>query len=320
VRIIEFPEIQSAITFEQAIDAVRSGFVASAQGRVTLPDPMQILFHRLPNELVGDCHVKAAQATGLPYFVIKIATGFYENPARNLAVNNGLSLVLSSETGRSLALLQDDGWLTQIRTAAAGALAAGLKPVTSDACLGILGTGTQAMLQAQMISRHLKLRDIYVYGRSPIKAQALVSQLNAEGLCANQVSSVRELCHACSTVVSTTPSSEPVIELADLPEKLHIIAVGADSPGKVEIAPEVFSRVGAIATDSHAQCLAHGDFGSAVRAGTIGENDDYSFPTLLDDEQARAVFADNDVTVVDLTGLGVQDLAMATLVMQAIGN
>ena len=320
MRLVSLAEIQSAVSFGNAIEAVRSGFIASAEGKVTLPDPMQLLFHSGSDELLGDCHVKTAQSNDLPYFVIKVATGFYSNPTVGLPVNNGMLLVMSAETGQPLALLQDDGWLTQVRTAAAGALAAGVKPIVGHETLGIVGTGTQAMLQAKAISQHLKLKRVFIYGRSSKKAQVLVDQLNEEGLEASRAVSVKELCHASSIVVTTTPATEPVISLSDMPRQLHIIAVGADSPGKVELDPAILAKADVIMTDSHTQCLAHGDFGAAVRAGEIEANSDMSFTGLLAGLEDTDKVTQCNLSVVDLTGLGVQDLAMATMVMESLGE
>lgn len=317
MQIISLADIQSVVTDQGAIEAVKSGFVAMAQGHVKMPSPMQILFNDERGELRGDCHVKAAQALGSPYFVIKVAAGFYGNPAGGLPVNSGLVLVISADTGIPVALLRDEGWLTQMRTAAAGALAAGLKQLTGHETLGIIGTGTQAALQARMICRHLRLSSVSIYGRSANKAAELRNQLKADGFQVSVAPSVRELCYSSAIVVTTTPSQQPILSVADVPDRLHIVAVGADSPGKIELDPEIFARADIIATDDHAQCLHHGDFGAAVRAGAIREDSDVSFCKLLAGQMPEVDFSTSKISVVDLTGLGIQDLAIASLVMES---
>lgn len=320
MRIVSLQEIQSAVSMPNAIDAVRNGFIAYAEGRVAQPDPLQLLFKNANGDLLGDCHGKAAQGEGLPYFVLKVATGFYSNADKGLPVNNGIVVVMSAETGVPIAILQDDGWLTQIRTSAAGALAAELAQVEKNATLGIVGTGTQALLQAQIITAHLGLSNVVVFGRSNEKASDLCKTLNQSGINANAMSSVRDVCHAADIVVTTTPAATAVLGATDLPEKLHIIAIGADSPGKNEIEPAVFAAADIIATDSHQQCLHHGDFGSAVRAGVVTENADVSFCDLIAGQSATVDFSTNKISIVDLTGLGVQDLALATLVVDQVIN
>ena len=318
MRIVSLPEIQSVVAVPEAIEAVRAGFIAFSEGRIEQPDPIQLLFKNANGDLLGDCHGKAAQGEGLPYFVLKVATGFYNNVDKGLPVNNGMVLVMSAETGIPIAMLQDDGWLTQIRTAAAGALAAELAQVKKDATLGIVGTGTQALLQAQIITAHLGLSNVVVFGRSDEKAKALCNTFSQSGLHATPMASVRDVCHAADIVVTTTPSTTPVLNATDLPEKLHIIAVGTDSPGKLEIDPAVFASVDIIVTDNHQQCLHHGNFGSAVRAGVVPESADVSFCDLVAGQSTTADFSTANISLVDLTGLGVQDLVLAALVVDQV--
>lgn len=328
MKIIDLPEIQAAVSTAGAIEAVKAGFIAYGKGEVTLPTPMQILFYRdeaTKSDLRADCHVKAAQSTSSSVFCLKLATGFYDNESqRGFPNNNGLMIVLSSETGEPLALLKDGGWLTDVRTGAAGALAAGLCRLDSlsvtEAVLGIVGTGVQAKRQAEMICQHVVgLKSVRVYGRNASKAAALCEALKHEsGLLAEPVETVKALCEQCTIVVTTTPSTQPVIKAADLPadldkRRLHIIAVGADSPGKVEIAPEVVAKATAIFTDDHDQCVDHSDFGAAVRAGAVKEDSDCAFCRQL---ERGPIDQDSGLSLVDLTGLGVQDLAMAQMVTQ----
>lgn len=315
--IIPLSDIKQRVSETAAIAAVKQGFIAYGKGEVTLPTPMQILFHNDTNDLLADCHIKAAQSRNAPYFVIKLASGFYDNAALGLPVNNGFVMLMSATTGQPVALLQDGGWLTEIRTAAAGALAAGLCPVTPDMTLGIIGTGTQAKRQAEMVCRHLGLSSVVVFGRSADKATALCQALSDSGLSATVADSVKSLCHTATIVTTTTPSTTPIITADDLPNvdnrRLHIVAVGSDSPGKVETAPEVMAQATHIITDDHHQCLEEGDFGAAVRAGAVAENADISLCELL--AQPIPTLSGNGVSVVDLTGLGVQDLAVASLVV-----
>lgn len=316
MRIIEFEEIQAVIALPDAIDAVRQAFIDYSKGLIEQPQPLQILFKQDSGELFGDCHAKAAQNHQLPYFVIKIATGFYNNPSLGLEPNSGLVLVMSSKTGQPIAILQDDGWLTQVRTAAAGALAASLKPVSADACLGILGTGTQAYLQAKLITQFLGLQRVAIWGRNVQASEALSQRLSDElGLDVVAMQTVREVCHVSQILVTTTPATEPLIKAEDLADELHIVAVGADSPGKNEIASSVLARADIIVTDSHQQCLHHGDFGEAVRADVVAEDADVSFGEVLAGEHPNLDFMASKISVVDLTGLGAQDLAIVSLVV-----
>jgi ornithine cyclodeaminase len=320
MRIVSLDQIKERVSEQMAIGTVRDAYIACANGEIGQPEPLQILFQKDDRSFIGDCHVKAAQKRGNPYFAIKVATGFYKNRERGLPVNNGLVLVMSAESGYPVALLQDEGWLTQIRTAAAGAISAALVPHNDKTRLGIIGTGEQAYLQAKLIGKHLGPTKITVLGTSFEKSEAFANRLRDDyGLDSYPASNPRELCTASDIVVTTTPSLKPIIAAKDVSDKLHIIAVGADSPGKSEIASDVLAKADIIVTDSHIQCLHHGDFGNAVKSGAIAEDDDISLCDPLAGK-AKADFANAKISVVDLTGLGVQDLAMAGLVVDGFNE
>lgn len=310
MRLIDLDDLKSAFDRDAVIAAVRNGFIGHWQGSWACPEPVQILLKGEDGALCGDCHVKSAQARDLPYFAIKIATGVYDNPvARGLPVNSGMVVLLSSETGRPVALIQDEGWLTAWRTAAAGALAASLLPVADDTRLGVVGTGFQAALQAEWICHHLDIGKVHVYGRSHAKAIDLCKRLTGVDLSCQVAPSARELCQACRIVVTTTPATSPVLADEDVPPGTSIIAMGSDSPGKQELHPAILGRATAIVVDDPQQCLAHGEFGAAVRAGTVGKDAAIPFGDLL--TRSLPTFGKTDDVVVDLTGLGAQDLAIA---------
>lgn len=320
MRIVSLAEIQAAISPAAAIEAVKAGFVAHARGQVHCPEPMQIVFRDDGQEQHGECHVKSATWRGNPYVAVKIASGSYRNAARGLPGAGGMVLLISADTGLPVALLHDECWLTNVRTAAAGALAAGLKPVSKDATLGVIGTGTQARMQAEMICAHLGLASVAVWGRSAAKAAALCAKLEAGGLEATPMDTVRDACHASAILVTTTPATSPVVQLEDVPETLHIVAVGADTPGKTELDPRILGRAHTIVTDAHQECLSNSDFGAAVRAGEVAEDSDCSFGEMLALAEPDPRMGQDGISVVDLTGMGVQDLAIATMTANALGS
>ncbi len=320
MRLIQLDEIVPVLEKKpKVIEAVKQGFISHAKGEIENPEPVQMLFGAEENTIEGDCHIKTASSKSLPYFCVKLATGFYNNPAKGLPVNNGLVLLMSSQTGAPLALFQDDGYLTSVRTAAAGALAASLvlsdKPIT----LGIIGTGHQAELQARWIASYCDLAGILIWGRSVDKANTLKIRLADLGLEVKTATSVGELCQSAKLIVTTTPSTSPLIIASDIRPGHHIIAMGSDSPGKVELDPAILGQADVILTDEHFQCLHHGEFGHAVRAGRISETKDQSFGLALNTAEPLGL-SDETISVVDLTGLGAQDLAIASFVYQALIN
>ena len=318
MRIVPLADIQSAITAKAAIEAVKAGFIAHARGQVHCPEPVQIVFRDDRQEQHGECHVKSAIWSGRPYAAVKIASGSYRNAARGLPGAGGMIVLISTDTGLPEAILHDECWLTNVRTAAAGALAAGLKPVSKDATLGVIGTGTQAEIQATMICSHLGLGSVSVWGRSAAKAATLSEKLKAGGLAATAMDTVRDVCHSSAILVTTTPATKPVVHLEDVPETLHIVAVGADTPGKTELDPRILGRAHTIVTDDHRECLHHSEFGAAVRAGAVAEDSDCSFGEMLSLASPDPRMARDGVSVVDLTGMGVQDLAIAMVTLREL--
>ncbi|TQV73316.1 ornithine cyclodeaminase family protein [Denitrobaculum tricleocarpae] len=319
MRVIALDEIQPLLDKAPIIDAVRESIILHSRGEIETPAPIQMLFGAEAQDLRGDCHVKSALSAKLPYFCIKVATGFYGNPARGLEVNNGLLLLLSAETGVPIALLQDQGYLTSARTAAAGALAASVVVDATPQRLGVIGTGQQADQQARWISAHVGISQITIFGRDASKAAGLAERLNDSGRPCLVAGSAAELCAQSDIIVTTTPASTPVLQSSDIEGGKHIIAVGADSPGKNELDPEILARAETIITDDHKQALHHGEFGVAVRAGLVEESGDLPLGRVLEDPAGFTV-GGNTISVVDLTGLGAQDLAVASLLYERLSK
>jgi len=317
MRFIQLNEIAPVLENKsKVIEAVKQGFISHAQGEIENPLPVQMLFGADENTIEGDCHIKTASSKSLPYFCVKLATGFYNNPAKGLPVNNGLVL-MSSQTGAPLALFQDEGYLTSARTAAAGALAASLAVSDKPKTLGVIGTGHQAELQARWIASYCDLAGIVIWGRSADKANTLKAQLADLELEVKIATSITELCQSTKLIVTTTPSTSPLIMASDIRPGHHIIAMGSDSPGKVELDPAILGRADIIFTDEHFQCLHHGEFGHAFRAGHISETKDQSFGLALKNSEDLGLSSET-ISVVDLTGLGSQDLAIASFVYEAL--
>lgn len=234
-----------------------------------------------------------------------------------MSVNNGLVLVFDAKAGKSRAVLQDEGWLTSWRTAAAGALAAKAGAPSVVRGIGVVGAGHQAEQQARWVSAELGCNNISIWGKFANEAEKLASKLAIEGFNVTASATVSELLETCNVIISCTPSKEAIFPASMVKPGTHIVALGADSPGKQELDPALFARAAVIATDDHDQCADHGDFGHAVRGGHVGANADVSLGKILAGE-APGRFTDDDITIVDLTGLPVLDVAIATLAVDRL--
>lgn len=310
MRFVGLDELRSRLTPDLVIEATKAGLVRHAQGGVISPIPGQLVFENPP----GDCHIKFGRFRDAPIFVVKIATGFYENARFGVPVNNGLVLVFDALTGAPVALLGDSGFLTSWRTAAAGVLAAQAGAPADPYVLGIVGTGHQARLQAEWIARALRLSDVRVYGRSHERAERLAAELQGLGLRATATQSMDALLGECRLVITCTAATSVVVPSDAVRAGTHLVALGADTPGKQELDPRIFARARVILTDDLQQCADHGDFSHAVNGGLVDKNVAVALGDVLSGHAAGRL-SPEDITVADLTGIAAADIAIATLAL-----
>jgi ornithine cyclodeaminase len=297
VRIATLEQIAAALDEDAALAAVESAFRRLSAGEAQVAAVGHLGFADPP----GDCHVKSAHMSGDDFFVIKVAASFYRNPARGLPSSNGFMAVVSARTGEILCLLHDRGHLTDQRTAMAGAIAARAIVRPGSTTLGIVGAGTQARLQARIIARRLGLQTVLLWARSKDAATACALELGAEAVTLDQ------LCRRADLIVTTTPSTEPLVLSAMIDAGRRIVAVGADSPGKRELDVSLVARA-RVVVDSRAQCIDHGEAGWAVRAGLVDPAALIELGALL---TTPISFRDDEIVIADLTGVAIQDVAIA---------
>jgi ornithine cyclodeaminase len=313
IEIISEERIRAAIDIEGAVVAIEDGFRAYSRGDATVPPVGYLGFETPP----GDCHIKYGHIRGDDEFVIKVATGFYDNPARGLSSSNGFMVVLSAQTGEPLTLLDDAGRLTDLRTAIAGLIAAKYLAPRRPKCIGIVGTGIQARLQLELLMGHYGSSAVRVWGRDRRKAAAFVENTTTSGNDTAMAQTLAELCGECDLIVTTTASTRPLISADWVRAGTHITAVGADAKGKQELDPALFARADICAVDSVAQCVDHGESSHAVAAGLIEETKLVELGTLIEGSVAGRSSA-GQITIADLTGLAVQDIRIAQHVLQRV--
>lgn len=305
MRIVELAEIRRALVYGEVIERMRAAVTAWSRGECDMPMPMHLAISPAISSMSAEVHIKASYRRGGRYFALKIAATFPGNLARGLPVGNGMMLLCSAETGAPVVFLADAGHLTDVRTAAVAALAA-RELGRRDSVLGILGTGIQARLEARMHAEILPLRKVCIWGRNPERAAECRADL-AAALPHVEISladSPADVARAARLLVTVTASRLPLLRAADLQPGTHISAIGADSPGKQELDPDILRRAALLLVDSRRQCEKLGELqhapDQAVRAVEIGEYCD-----------APVAFDSAGITVADFTGLGVEDLYIA---------
>ncbi len=310
VLVLTEADLRQAVGLDaSAVTCVKDAFLALATRPVAMPPILRL---DLP-DVRGEVDVKTAYVPGLDSFAIKVSSGFFDNPKLGLASLSGLMMLLSARTGLVEALLMDNGYLTDIRTAAAGAVAAQQLSRPDSRTAAILGCGRQAALQLQALTLVRPLARARIWGRDPQKAQAAAAALTAElGLPVEAAATAAEACAGADLIVTTTPAGEPILKAEWVTPGQHITAMGSDSEDKNEIDPALFARAIYVA-DSIAQTRRCGELHHAIRAGVAGPSDAFAeLGAVIAGRSAGRRSAD-DITLCDLTGTGVQDTAIAVL-------
>jgi ornithine cyclodeaminase len=314
VRVLREGEVRRLISPAAALGAVREAFVKLARGQATLPG---VLGLDLPAHH-GEVHVKGAHLHGSPFYSIKEATGFYDNPARGLPVTSGLVLVFDATTGFLKVLLLDNGYLTELRTGAAGALAALLLARREVETVGIIGSGSQARYQIEALLGVRRPRRVIVHGRSAASAAAYAREMGGRlGLAVTAVATAREAVIESDVVITTTPSREPIVRAEWLRPGTHVTAMGSDGPDKRELEGAVLARADKVVADRLDQCLRLGEIHHAVAEGAITAKDVHAELGEIAAGLRPGRTSDDEITVADLTGVGVQDAAVADVVTAA---
>lgn len=304
-------ELRRVITLDESVVAcVEGAFLALATRDVVMPPILRLDIA----ERRAEVDVKTAYVPGLDSFAIKISPGFFDNPARGLPSVNGMMVLLSAETGLVEALLLDNGYLTDLRTAAAGAVAARHLSRPDSRVAAILGAGVQARLQLQALRLVRPIDEARIWARDGAKASLAADELAAStGIAVTAMATPQQAVTGADIIVTTTPASRPLLKAAWLAPGQHITAMGSDAEHKNEIDPAVIAGCDLYVADSLAQTRRLGELHHAIAAGLVPA--DRLFPELGQIMAGRYAGRPSPeaITLSDLTGTGVQDSAIATL-------
>ncbi len=307
-------EIRGLIGPLQALPVVRASFIELARGHAVLPGVINLDVPKSGAEV----HVKGAYLQESPFFSIKVASGSYDNPARGLPVGSGIVLVFDAGTGFPRSVLFDNGYLTELRTGAAGALAADLLAKHDVERVGIVGVGSQARYQLTALVQVRTPERVIAYGRSEAKATAYAREMEArEGVRVLPANTVEQAVRGSDLVITVTPSREPLVRPDWVGPGTHITAVGSDGPEKQELDVGVLKKADKIVADRLDQCLRIGEIHHAVDAGALRAADVYAELGEIAAGLKPGRTSEDEITIADLTGVGVQDAAVANFVVDA---
>ena len=308
-KIYTLDQIKTALDYSEIIGTIAEGFVLYSQNKTVVPPVGYLGFENGR----ADVHLKYGYIRDDDFYVVKIASGFYENPKIGLPSSNGLMLVFSQKTGELLAILLDEGYLTDIRTAAAGAVAAKyLAPKKIDS-IGIIGCGIQARLQLELLKEVTDCRKVIVWGRNQEKLNQYHQKMSKKGFEIETTTDISNITENCQLIVTTTPAKNPLLFADQIKKGTHITAVGADAEGKQELDANIFELADIVVADSIGQCVDHGDISHA----NIAEDKINELGNVIANPDLQRK-NDKQITVADLTGVAVQDIQIAKYVYQKL--
>ena len=313
-KILTLHEIKSQIDVPKMIQAIEDGFVLYSEDKVVVPPVGFLNFQEPP----GDVHIKYGYVKNDDVYVLKVASGFYDNEKLGVPFADGVILVFSQKTGHLELILHDECWLTDMRTAAAGAVVARHLAPRNVSGIGIIGTGGQARMQLELLKGIVDCQQCFVWGRDAGKVAKTISDLRENstiqdwGLQIEAAGSVDELATKCNLIVTTTSAKEALVLADHVKEGTHITAMGSDDHGKQELEAALLGKADLVVADSISQCVDHGECFHAVKDGSVDEESILELGNVIK-EPMLGRSNDKEITVADLTGIAIQDIQIAKM-------
>jgi ornithine cyclodeaminase len=312
-KIYNLSQIMDVLKSLQPIEEIEEGFVAYSEGKAVIPPVGEMLFKDPP----GETHIKYGYLVDDDYYVIKIASGFFESPSTSRYTSDGLILLFKKGTGELACALLDKCHLTNVRTAAAGAVSAKyLAPKNID-CIGILGAGTQGRMQVEYLSPVIDCKNIMVWGLNQNELDDYKKDMEPLGYRIQTTLNTEDVADRCNLIITATPSKSPLLFADKIRKGTHITAMGSDTPEKIELDPKILQKADIVVADSISQCLLRGEIHQALKAGVLERERIVELGNVIVKPELRRI-SEEQITIADLTGVAVQDIQIAKAVFHAL--
>ncbi|MEO9853598.1 MAG: hypothetical protein ABJE80_17910 [Reichenbachiella sp.] len=303
--VINLTDIKTILKNVDVVAAMEEGFVQYSNGNTVVPPVGELLF----SEPKGEAHIKYGYIKQDDYYVIKVASGFYDNPKLGIASSQGLMLLFSQKTGQPVAVLLDEGHLTDIRTAAAGALAAKYFAPEHITAIGVIGTGIQARLQLEYLQKNTPCKTAWVWGRTTESMEKFKVDIETD-FDVLLASSPSEVARHANLIVTTTPSETPLLLAEDILPGTHITAVGSDTSEKQELESVLLAKADIVIADSIPQSKSRGEIYRAIKDSKLSLGEINELGQAIQNPALQRT-TEEQISVVDLTGVAVQDIMIA---------
>jgi ornithine cyclodeaminase/alanine dehydrogenase len=314
ILILSSKDLQTVMRFDDYVDAVAEAFRMLAEGRCESPVPLQV------SVTDGTFHAKAASLpVGPGYVAVKVNGNFPDNRSRHgLPTIQGAVFLADANNGRPLALL-DSIEITRQRTAAATAVATQYLARPDSRTATICGCGEQGRIQLMALRHKLDLTQVFAWDIDSQISRRFSAEMAELGITVTAIDDLREGTLVSDAIVTCTSSHKPFLGFEDVRPGTFVAAVGADNPQKSEIKPELMAKA-AVIVDVLQQSIVMGDMHHAINAGVMTPSDVRAELGTLIAQHRPGRLADDEITIFDSSGTGVQDVAAAARAYELARN
>lgn len=310
MKIIPLEQIKEVLPSIDLIPAIEEGFIAYSKGQAVIPPVGELILEK------GEAHIKYGYIKKKDYYTIKIASGFYDNTKIGLPSSNGLMLLFSQQTGELISILLDGGYLTDVRTAAAGAVVAKYLSPKEVNRIGIFGAGNQGRIQLKFLKSITKCKEAMVWGINQQELDAYKRDMEPSGFSIRTTMEAGDIASSCNLIVTCTPSKKPLLKAEQIKKGTHITAMGSDTPEKQELDSAILKKADIVVADSISQCLLRGEIYKAIQSNQMSRENIVELGNIITGESTGRTH-ENQITVSDLTGVAVQDIKIAEAVYKS---
>lgn len=314
-KIFDLSQIMGVLKRLDPIQEIEEGFVAYSEGKVVVPPIGELNFSKPP----GEVHIKYGYIIDDEYYVIKIASGFYESPKSSRFTIDGLMLLFEKGTGELACALLDECHLTNVRTAAAGAVVAKYLAPKNVHCVGIVGAGTQGRMQLEYLKSIVTCKDVIVWGINQQELDDYKKDMKPFGFSIQTTLNADDIASNCNLIITATPSTSPLLSAGQIQNGTHITAMGSDTPEKNELDPKILQKADIVVADSVSQCLLRGEIHHALKAGLLEQERIVELGNVIIDKNLQRA-SEEQITIADLTGVAVQDIQISKAVYKALSS
>jgi len=307
ILMISRKEVEEILLMKEVMEAVETAFKYKALGKVQMPPKTYVMFPK------GDFRTMPCYVPDFGFGGVKIVNVHPENPEKyKLPTIMALIILIEPETGKPLAIM-DGTWITNMRTGAAGGVAAKYLARRDSKIIGMVGAGTQARSQLLALNLVFKIEEVKIYSKRFESCERFKKEMGSLGLNISIKEKVEDAVRGCDILVTTTPVTQPIVENEWIEEGMHINAIGADAPLKEELDPRILKRAKIVVDDIEQACHS-GEINVPISKGIISRAEIYAeLGEIIAGKKVGRV-TDSEITIFDSTGLAIQDIATALIV------